>query len=424
MSNTATLKDRYNAKLAEYKDLKSQFLANSPPIGEEHRMSPSTAKDFNRKILQINNDLIDLEDSILIEFSNSGTTDELFALQTANRSVKEDAYELLLSSERLERTVSSIGVAQSFPVSSEPQASEASDKNTIKSPENTKPDTTAEEAAFREANAEIATDPRLLDDEFGDLDSAIKFQQEAPAREAAAELLREGRRSVPVGAEKQKIPSTTVKFKSIKGEAVGIDLRVKIKVPSEYYETSISSSFSYPLSDHQGVIFPYTPSIKLVNSANYSYQQPIHSNFPLYFYQSSSVSKIMITGKFTVQNDNDALFYLTTVHILRSLTKMRSGGTKNDLYSGSPPPICKLDGYGKYMISNIPVVIGSFSIELPESVDYYSYKKEDPSEITSVPTISTISVECIPMYSRKEMQEFNVPSFLSAYGSQRLNGYV
>ena len=145
----------------------------------------------------------------------------------------------------------------------------------------------------------------------------------------------------------------------------------------------------------------------------------MHSNFALNFYQRSYTTNISISGKFTVQNEYDAAVYLSTVHMLRALTKMRSGGEDA---SGSPPPVCRLDAYGDFMLKNVPVVISSFKIDLPDNIDYFT-AQDFPFEDTSVPTISTISLTLIPMYSRAEMQKFTVTDWLTK-AQTRKDGYL
>ena len=61
------------------------------------------------------------------------------------------------------------------------------------------------------------------------------------------------------------------------------------------------------------------------------------------------------------------MYWLAAVHCLRSATKMFTG--EGDL-QGNPPPIFKLNGYGDYVFKNIPVVIESFSINLPADTNY------------------------------------------------------
>jgi len=229
------------------------------------------------------------------------------------------------------------------------------------------------------------------------------------------------------GAIPPKISAASVTFKNVQGDVISEDLRVKIRVPQEYW-SDITAGPNGELFNLSGIIFPYTPTINYEYKADYANLNPLHSNFSLYFYKNSSVSPIKISGKFTVQNDKDAAVYLSTIHLLRALTKMRSGGIKVDALSGSPPPICRLDAYGDLMLKNVPVVITGFNIDLPDNVDYFTVNKTGGSVpsaygVASVPIISTISVTCTPMYSRAEMQKFNVNDFVNNINSKK-SGYL
>ncbi len=225
--------------------------------------------------------------------------------------------------------------------------------------------------------------------------------------------------SFPPGGMPATPKPASVNFKTLTGDIINSDMRVKIRVPQDYY----SAPTVAPIARLQGIIFPYTPSISIESKADYASQTPMHSNFALYFYQRSSVTPINISGKFTVSNETEAKIYVATVHLLRALTKMRSGGFTGDPDSGAPPPVCRLDAYGTFMLQNVPVAISSFKIDLPDNVDYYTMGKGSESGInrsdissiyekTAVPIVSTISVTCLPMYSRAEMQKFNVTQWL------------
>jgi hypothetical protein len=181
------------------------------------------------------------------------------------------------------------------------------------------------------------------------------------------------------------------------------DFRVTIKVPSFYRNGAYEP----------GIIFPYTPQISLEHKADFTPQNPLHSNYSLQFYKSSSVSDISIQGLFTVQNDSDATQYLAAVHLLRALTKGRFGGT--DQFRGSAPPICRLMAYGGYMLNNVPVSIASFKQDFPSDVDYYYLNKTTDASLgpAMVPTRCTISVVCKLMISRSEMLTASVNNWLS-----------
>ena len=185
------------------------------------------------------------------------------------------------------------------------------------------------------------------------------------------------------------------------------DFRAIIKVPQAYsFAESVSVGLA-PLSS-RGVLFPYTPTISQEMSASYSTLNPTHSNYALHFYKNSSAGPITVTGKFTVQNVEDAQFWIATTHLLRSLTKMRFG---DDPGAGAPPPVCRFSAYGPYQFQNVPVVIQSFKVDLPDNVDYYVTPTgteipagfSDVPQGVAVPISSSITVMLLPMYSRREL---------------------
>lgn len=215
----------------------------------------------------------------------------------------------------------------------------------------------------------------------------------------------------PAGGLPPSASPAVVNVTNANGTSPAVDTRVKIKVPTNYLASNFTQGGEFrELANNGGIVFPYTPQITYEHKADFASLAPIHSNYPVYFYQRSSVTPISIQGKFTVQNENDAAIYLSTVHLLRALTKMRSG---NESDAGSPPPVCRLFAYGLFSLDNVPVSISSVKVELPESVDYFSTGKNNKVfGTTAVPTISTISVTCIPMYSRTEMQNFTVTEWI------------
>jgi len=210
------------------------------------------------------------------------------------------------------------------------------------------------------------------------------------------------------------LPKAPVNIKSVSGKSLSADKRVRIKVPNEYIYTGVD----YTLYNAGGIIFPYTPSISYDNKADYAAVTPTHSNYTQYFYKNSSVTDINIIGKFTVQNEADARTLLSTIHLLRILTKMRSG---NETNSGAPPPVCRLYAYGQQILDQAPIVIKSFRMELPEAVDYFTLNKNTNSDQSSVPTFCTITVNCSVVYSRNEIQKFTVENWLK---NGRTGGYL
>jgi len=232
-----------------------------------------------------------------------------------------------------------------------------------------------------------------------------------------------GVRTVPGvedGAEKKQPFSPKISFIDVNGNNYGKDLRVRIRVPQKYL-TGLAS----PLVEQGGILFPYTPQITHEVSGDYGQINPMHSNFSIMFYQRSRISNIQITGKFTVQNNDDAIKFISTKFLLQALTKMRSGGAKGgDPDSGAPPPVCRLSGYGDMMFNNVPVSIQSFRLDLNDGIDYVTCNAviDGQTSVFSVPTMTTFTVNCVPMYSRAEMQEFSVTGYLR--GGDSSKGFI
>ena len=247
--------------------------------------------------------------------------------------------------------------------------------------------------------------------------SGIDINQQAAARIKRQGATPFGERDVPGvpdGAEPVELPEVETAYLNADGvnESTSEEsMRVRIRVPGKYLVDSTSGPDDQ-LANLGGIIFPFTPSISFDVKADYTSSNPLHSNFPINFYQRSSIGSISISGKFSVENWVDAGMYLSTIKLLKALTRMRSGGSTGDFDSGAPPPICRLDAYGEFMLKNVPVAITSFRVELPDSVDYFIYDSKYYGK-ASVPVMSTIAVTCLPMYSRSEMQEFSVTGYLS-----------
>lgn len=158
-----------------------------------------------------------------------------------------------------------------------------------------------------------------------------------------------------------------------------------------------------------GVVFPYQPRINFSTRANYNEIEPVHTNYPILAYKNSQVDDIQISGEFSAETASDAEYWLATVQFFRTVTKMFYGQGDN---LGNPPLICYLNGYGSWLFNNIPVVITSFNVDFPDDVNYVKYTDQfDFSKSTWVPILSTIQIQCKPIYNRSSLRQFNLQNF-------------
>jgi hypothetical protein len=144
-------------------------------------------------------------------------------------------------------------------------------------------------------------------------------------------------------------------------------VRLSLAAGANYLYNSSNPGILAPLAKTGGVIFPYMPKIETTYSAEYSAADLTHSNNKNYFYKSSSVGAVGITGTFTAQDTTEANYLLAVIHFFRSATKMFYG---QDAQRGAPPPLVYLTGLGLYQFSAHPCVIQSFTYSLPAEVDY------------------------------------------------------
>ena len=196
------------------------------------------------------------------------------------------------------------------------------------------------------------------------------------------------------------------------------DWRVKLSLPTSP-ASYLGGSILDPLKQSgNALIFPFTPQINMTHSATYNTLDPVHSNYPFLSYQNSKLEQISITGDFYCETAVDARYWVAAVHYLRSVTKMSFGSTSN---AGQPPPVVKLNGYGDFVFKDVPVVVRSFTLDLPKDVDYIStglgYSSEEDGAVAAdkigyAPVKSTIQIVVSPVYSRTQVRKFTLDSFV------------
>lgn len=280
--------------------------------------------------------------------------------------------------------------------------------------------------------------------------------------------------NLPIGGESiGKIINASPSFG---GTDSSTDWRVRLSMPKGSFFDS--SPLLRPLWDAGGLIFPYTPSISITNSATYNELSTTHQNYQFNAYQSSRVSDIQITGDFSVEDGVQAKYWIAAVHFLRSVTKMFAGDTA---YAGNPPPVLNFSAYGDHVFRNVPVVVKSFTMTLPKDVNYISTNVaanagfglsdigqtasqlaglanivgqtgaartlgntagaiagvnsairglglsgvgggQNSSKDSYVPTKSDLTITLMPIYSRESVRQFSLQQFVS--GAYVSKGYV
>lgn len=175
-----------------------------------------------------------------------------------------------------------------------------------------------------------------------------------------------------------------------------------------------------------GLVWPYTPTINVAQSIDYSSYDPVHSNQEFMTFSRTKAPQITCSGMFTAQNATEARYMLACLHFLRSVTKMDFG--VNAEKPGTPPPVLLFSAYGQYMFNDLPVVITNFTFDLPQNKDYMKVPvsidelnglnainiiEPDNSEPdTWVPSEMTMAVTMVVQNSPSRMTEtFNLKEF-------------
>lgn len=150
------------------------------------------------------------------------------------------------------------------------------------------------------------------------------------------------------------------------GSDAGNDWRVRLSIPTTPIYTN--SPILQPLKKAGGLVFPYTPTVSITHTAVYGDEPITHQNYSFIYYQNSRASDININGAFHVEDSIQAQYWIAVIHYLRSVTKMFTGDLGD--ISGNPPPLVFLNGYGDFVFKNIPVIVKSFTVDLPADVNY------------------------------------------------------
>lgn len=210
--------------------------------------------------------------------------------------------------------------------------------------------------------------PRGADD-FGDVAPGLEA---TAAEEGLEEITVTGTRNTNVGIPpnvKNTQAQATLQDTTNFAQKKDWRFRLSLSPGATYLYKDKNNKLLQPLSDTDGIIFPYTPSVTITYAANYDSLNPTHSNYKIYNYQNSAVDNITITCDFTAQDTYEANYMLAVIHFLRSATKMFYGKDENPK-AGTPPPLCYLFGFGQYQFNAHPVLINNFTYTLPTDVDY------------------------------------------------------
>jgi len=213
-----------------------------------------------------------------------------------------------------------------------------------------------------------------------------------------------------------------------------------------------------PLSQTNGILFPYTPTIQMSHSANYGAFDITHGMYAPNYYVNTPAPVISLTAIFTSNTIDEAKYTIASLHFLKSLVKSDFGQQRRAT-AGTPPPICKFFAYGQVHAENTPVIVKNFGYTLTEDVDYVSIGVDSINEgltdadgldrtsdlpeqfnagteiiedfdvtsngTVSIPTQLLMQIELgVQMAPSNVRKEFNIKSFASGGSLLSKRGYI
>lgn len=128
--------------------------------------------------------------------------------------------------------------------------------------------------------------------------------------------------------------------------------------------------------------FPYTPSISITGAAQWDAVPLTHQDVQLEAFNHSKPETYTVNAPFWVEDAAQANYWLNARDYLRTSTKMMGA---------APPPILCFEGLGGTI--DAPVIIISYSVDLPADVNYIS------AGGTYVPAKSSFSIQLRTIYS-------------------------
>jgi len=192
------------------------------------------------------------------------------------------------------------------------------------------------------------------------------------------------------------------------------DTRVRLSLSpnsGQILYKSFNNKLLEPLNDTDGILFPYTPTISVSHTAQYTGMHPTHSNYVQHSYNASSVDAISVDGYFTANNADEARYVFAVLHFLRSAYKMFFG---NDNLRGTPPPVLRLSGYGPFNYNSVPVVLTNFTEIMSADRDYIEVplaSAPDSATKTMIPTYMNVTMTLNPIYTKDQISNFGLESF-------------
>lgn len=237
------------------------------------------------------------------------------------------------------------------------------------------------------------------------------------------------RRAVDLFNELNQAVSPGTRITETGGEAYDWRARLRPKRGGQdrFYAASANGGLQdylmRPIKESNGLVWKYTPTVFVAASANYNSHTGQGMQYPVHSYENSTPPEITVTADFTANDIYEARYLLAVMTFFKIATK----GDFGDIAvaketAGAPPPVLLFEYLGDHGYNKVPVVVGNYSMSLPNDVDYVPVDTGD-STTTYVPTLVNIVTTLTPQYTpSKVRRRYDVQSI--ANGVAYRDGFV
>jgi len=202
---------------------------------------------------------------------------------------------------------------------------------------------------------------------------------------------------------------------------------VYLEEPSGRYNNILTNGKIYEdMTNEKGLIirntptvinFPFTPTISVIQSANYQDYSMTHANFQQRAFDSHTNMELNMTAPMIVRSAEEAEYVYKAALFIRTVMKM---SWLRDDDPGMPPPILRFYAHGIY--ENVPCVIRDFTWNLDSDIDYLEIE-EGKNKGMRIPVHNMFVLSLSTTYAPKDVREnFSVKDYLK--GNLKDQGYV
>jgi hypothetical protein len=203
-------------------------------------------------------------------------------------------------------------------------------------------------------------------------------------------------------------------------------LRPKKGGENTFYAKSSKDNFEdymlRPIEESGGLVWQYTPTLMVQGQTNYNQAHLQGMNYQINTFENSTPPMFPLSSDWTANDIYEARYLLAVFTFLKICGKGFYGDSavESGMY-GTPPPVLLFSYLGDHMFNDVPVVVTSYNIVLPEEVDYVPVKIGTTT--TYVPTRCNIMVNMEATYTPQKLRrKFDLARLTS--GDAYKDGFV